>query len=76
MRQHAFIENEARGKFGEHERCIRVVRGVIRSAFFLCQTQKSDKVDLTLGLDFSFELFMCNFYLPGNTIKHDTKLYK
>ena len=31
MRQRASSRYEARGKFGEHERCVRVARGVAES---------------------------------------------
>ena len=36
MRQRASSRYEARGKFGEHERCVRVARGVAEDGFVIC----------------------------------------
>ena len=47
---------EARGKFGEHKRCIRVVRGVVkRNSSFLSALQTSQVLHISINAQLTYE---------------------
>ena len=47
---------EARGKFGEHERCIRVARGIAKSkSSFLSALQTSQVLHISLNAQLTYE---------------------
>ena len=56
MRQRASSRYEARGKFGEHERCVRVARGVAESNFsFLSALQTSQVLHISMNAQLTHE---------------------
>ena len=57
MRQRAFIARyEARGEFGEHERCVRVARGVAeRNSSFLSALQTSQVLHISMNAQLTHE---------------------
>ena len=47
---------EARGKFGEHERCVRVARGVAESnSSFLSALQTSQVLHISMNAQLTYE---------------------
>ena len=47
---------EARGKFGEHERCVRVARGVAESnSSFLSALQTSQVLHISMNTQLTYE---------------------
>ena len=56
MRQRASSRYEARGKFGEHERCVRVARGVAESSSsFLSALQTSQVLHISMNAQLTHE---------------------
>ena len=58
MRQCAFVKilYEARGKFGEHKRCVRVARGVSESnSSFLSALQTSQVLHVSMNAQLTHE---------------------
>ena len=56
MRQRASSRYEARGKFGEHERCVRVARGVAEgNSSFLSALQTSQVLHISMNAQLPHE---------------------
>ena len=50
------LRYEARGKFGEHERCVRVARGVAESnSSFLSALQTSQVLHISMNAQLTYE---------------------
>ena len=50
------LRYEARGKFGEHERCVRVTRGVAESnSSFFCALQVSQVLHISMNAQLTYE---------------------
>ena len=59
---------EARGKFGEHERCVRVARGVAESnSSFLSALQTSQVLHVSMNAQMTYEPLVLQHFQPdGN----------
>ena len=59
---------EARGKFGEHERCIRVARGIAKSnSSFLSALQTSQVLHISMNTQLMYEPIVLKHFQPdGN----------
>ena len=50
------LRYEARGKFGEHERCVRVARAVAESnSSFFCALQVSQVLHISMNAQLTYE---------------------
>ena len=56
---------EARGKFGEHERCIRVARGIAKSnSSFLSALQTSQVLHISMNAQLTYESIVLKHFEP------------
>ena len=63
---------EARGKFGGHERCVRVARGVAEStSSFLCALQTSQVLHISMNTQLTSEPIVLKHFQPNglNVVK-------
>ena len=56
---------EARGKFGEHERCVRVARGIAKSnSNFLSALQTSQVLHISMSTQLMYEPIVLEHFQP------------
>ena len=56
---------EARGKFGEHERCVRVARGIAESnSSFLSALQTSQVLHISMNAQLTYEPIVLKHFQP------------